>query len=167
MSTETPDPELTALAAKLAALQPAARRLDRDQLLFRAGQASVRRWHWLWPATSAGLALLASAMGLLAFRPTAPQVIEHVVVVRPEPAPAPPSATDEGPTSSDREIPLASGERERRFEPLSCYELEQVVSRWGVNGLPESSGARGGPDSEPQHPLGPSSTAEFLETLTR
>jgi hypothetical protein len=165
MSPETPDPELTALAARLAALQPATGRLDRDRLLFRAGQAWARRRHWLWPATSAGLALLASVLGLLAFWPRPPQPIERIVI-RPDPAPVASSAADEEPTSSHQEVPLASERRDCRFEPLSCYQLEQVVSRWGVNGLPQLSAAGGGPDPGPQPLLAPSSTTEFLETLT-
>jgi len=49
MSESTSDPKLAALEKSLTALVPVPGRIDRDQLLFRAGQASVRTRFWLWP----------------------------------------------------------------------------------------------------------------------
>lgn len=166
MSTETPDPELTALAANLAALKPAAGRLDRDQLMYRAGHASSGRRHWLWPGATAVLAVLAAALGLLALWPRPPQRIEYIVVVRPEPVPPVAAAAGQEPTIAEQEVPLASEERERRLDPLSCYQLERLVSRWGVKALPQLSAAGAGPAATSEQLLSPGSTTQFLETLT-
>ena len=75
----------------LGSLEPARSRIDRDLVMFRAGQASVRPSRMgrrAWNAIAASLALVALGEGvLLAHRPP-PQVVEEVVVVR-EPAPGP------------------------------------------------------------------------------
>src|SRR5271157_3559894 len=83
--------DLSELEAALAALVPRADRLNRDRLMFLAGQASVeakisqsqaigqRSAGWAWPAafvTMTGIA--ASLLVVLAIRP-APQVTERVV----------------------------------------------------------------------------------------
>lgn len=61
------------LEAALATLSPAAA-IDRDRLMFRAGQASVRSGRRLWQATAAALmvALVASVSIRLTPRPSAP-----------------------------------------------------------------------------------------------
>jgi hypothetical protein len=91
MSQNPIDPELNAIAARLGSLEPARSRIDRDLVMFRAGQASVRPSRWrrgAWNSIAASLALVALGEGvLLAHRPP-PQVVKEVVVVR-EPAPAP------------------------------------------------------------------------------
>ena len=43
------DPDLTALAARLAGLTPAAPALDRDRLFFAAGRRAAGRRAWAWP----------------------------------------------------------------------------------------------------------------------
>src|SRR5262245_28318706 len=90
MSQEPNDPDLNAIAASLGSLEPARTRIERDLVMFRAGQASVRpsrlrRRHW--NVIAASFALLALGEGvLLAHRPP-PQVVKEVVVIR-EPAAA-------------------------------------------------------------------------------
>jgi hypothetical protein len=89
MSESTSDPKLAALEKSLAALIPVPGRIDRDQLLFRAGQASVRSRPWLWPAATALSIVVAGSFGtVLALRP-APATVERVVY-----APAPQSDPD-------------------------------------------------------------------------
>jgi hypothetical protein len=93
MSQNPNDPELNAIASRLGSLEPARSRIDRDLVMFRAGQASVRPPRWrrrAWNGIAASLALVALGEGvLLAHRPP-PQIVKDVVVVR-EPAPAPPA----------------------------------------------------------------------------
>lgn len=82
--------ELKAVEAELATLRPRAR-LDRDRLVFLAGQASVRapaagRWAkaagWAWPTAFAGMtATAATLLVMLLVRPE-PQVVERVRIVR-------------------------------------------------------------------------------------
>jgi hypothetical protein len=70
MSHEAPDPQLAALEAALKTLTPLPGRIERDRLMFQAGQASVARRPWLWPGTTAVMTLLAAVFaGLLLHRP--------------------------------------------------------------------------------------------------
>ncbi|HVX12014.1 MAG TPA: hypothetical protein VHC22_12595 [Pirellulales bacterium] len=92
------DGSLRRFEAELSALAPRAVQLDRDRLMFLAGQASAgtpadgylsRRW--IWPVSfSAMSALAASLLVLLILRP-APQVVERIVRVPVEAAPQVPS----------------------------------------------------------------------------
>jgi hypothetical protein len=135
MPGETDNPQLANLAAALASLAPSAGRFDRDQLLYRAGQASVRRPRWPWPAATATLAALAVGLGIVAYHHREPLTIDRIVYVPLEqpasPSPIPRSersALTAGSAHSDTDSPPSS--------PLSFYRLEQVASRWGVDGLP-------------------------------
>ncbi len=89
-----PDASLRRFEAELSALAPRAVRLDRDRLMFLAGQAAAgapadaqppRRW--IWPVSfSAMSAVAASLLVLLILRP-APQIVERIVRVPVEAAP--------------------------------------------------------------------------------
>ncbi|MCI0459300.1 MAG: hypothetical protein L0Z62_20315 [Gemmataceae bacterium] len=132
---------LTGLESVLKGLAPAAPRLDRDALLFRAGQASVPRPGRLWPCATCLLALVAGGLGLaLAVRPEAP-VRERVVFIT-MPAPEPPGKPDplRGLTPPARQAPVTapsfggSAEQGR----LGYHALSRLVLRWGIEGLPRS-----------------------------
>ena len=62
--SELHDPTLTALEAALAGLAPASGTVDRDAVLFRAGQAAAQRG-WLWPALASLSTAAALVFGLL------------------------------------------------------------------------------------------------------
>jgi hypothetical protein len=138
MSQNPIDPELNAIAASLGSLEPACIRIDRDLVMFRAGQASMRPSRWrrrARNAIAASLALVALGEGvLLAHRPP-PQVVKEVVVVR-EPAPAPvvppvEQSVAEMPVSLPSESPLSLGQ--------TAYERQVAqVMRYGLDGLPAS-----------------------------
>jgi hypothetical protein len=135
MPEETYDPELATVESALASLAPSAGRLDRDQLLFRAGQASARQLRWPWPVASALLAALAIGLGVIAFWRSEPQRGERIVYVQVEPpasssrvVPGDSSAVSAGSETSVTDSPPSS--------PISYYRLEQVALRWGVEGLP-------------------------------
>src|SRR5947209_5042575 len=99
MSHEPHDPHLTAVEAALAALAPASR-LDRDQLLFRAGQASVPRPGWRWPAATGVMTVATLALALAWMLRPSPPVVEHVVtVVVHEPSPSEPTPSSPGPVA--------------------------------------------------------------------
>jgi hypothetical protein len=93
MSSEHEKNELNAVEQTLASFSAAPPRLDRDRLMFLAGQASanlpvaggpwsaVGRNHWLLPASSATLAATSLALAIALFARPAPQpqvVIRHV-----------------------------------------------------------------------------------------
>jgi hypothetical protein len=139
MSESTSDPKLAALEKSLAALVPVPGRIDRDQLLFRAGQASVRSRSWVWPTTTALLTVVAAVLGtVLALRP-APAPVERVVYV---PVPQSPAPT-ETPTAQvvvsapnarlDSTIEDAGSLWANSAEYIR--ERNQAI-RWGVEALP-------------------------------
>ncbi len=130
MSGPTPEPagrpELSELEAVLRDLAPRPAQLDRDAVLFRAGQSAGRRG-WFWPAATAistGTALVLAIA--LACRP-GPAVVERVVYLPAEP-PAP--VVEEADTS----VPPAA----RSSEGLAPYRrLEDHLFRQGLEGLGE------------------------------
>jgi hypothetical protein len=133
------DSELSAIETAVGSLVPAPSRIDRDLVMFRAGQAAAHprsksRRALIASAASLGLIALAEAF-LLAYRP-APRVVERVVVVR-EPASSPVeafparaiAATVTAPASSPSDGVLALGR--------TAYErLAEQVLRYGLDGLP-------------------------------
>lgn len=145
-----PDPEMNAIEAALRSLAPSPSRLDRDALMFRAGQAAPRPSHarWLWPMIAACLALIATGeAALLAVRPE-PRVIERLVVIH-EPAPAPIEPAPSMAQDSEKLAPVvilrqSSGEERHTLNadlpwPLepSYAQLRNRVLRFGIDALPE------------------------------
>jgi len=80
-------PELKAVEAELAGLCPRDDRLDRERLVFLAGQASLAgrpgpRAAWAWPASLAGMtAVAATLLAMLLARPE-PAVVERIRIVK-------------------------------------------------------------------------------------
>jgi hypothetical protein len=75
-----PSPELQAIEAEWSRLRPRADRIDRDRLMFLAGQASVagrvdqlrpaRLATWFWPTSCAGMTTVAAVLfAILVLRP--------------------------------------------------------------------------------------------------
>jgi hypothetical protein len=125
MSEAAHNPEMKAVEAALAALAPRAERLDRDQVMYRAGQAAARPG-WTWPvAASLSLVALALLAGYDLSKPT-PQAVERVVYVRvPEPVYASPDAGLSG-----QQISAESG---------AYLHLRDRVLSYGVDALPAPS----------------------------
>lgn len=143
MSNEpvSPDPELRAIEDALGSLAPAKGRLDRDRVMFRAGQASSparTSGRGVWKAVAASCAIVALGEGaLLAHRP-APAVIEKIVVVRELAAPStiPPRATADVPSPAPRVA--ASDEVSFSLGRTEYERLAGQVLRYGLDGLPAS-----------------------------
>jgi hypothetical protein len=80
-------PDLKALEAKIAALRPRTDRLDRDRLVFLAGQASTRGVapisyaRWGWPVSFSAMTALAASLLLMLITRPEPRVVERVVRV--------------------------------------------------------------------------------------
>jgi hypothetical protein len=131
------DPELTALEGALGGLVPAASRISRDQLMFRAGAASVaaagraRSPFRPWPVLAASLAVLALGEGvLLARRP----VVERVVVVR---APLPPAVASAVVADSAPDARPAPPPGPAIGPPRTpAGRLEWQLARYGLDALP-------------------------------
>jgi hypothetical protein len=92
-------PELQAIEAEWARLRPRTDRIDRDRLMFLAGQASVaeqaelprssRLRVWFWPTSFAGMTAVAAVLFAMVFMRPEPQLVERIVYA------APGSAADE------------------------------------------------------------------------
>jgi len=143
MSEPTSDPKLAALEKSLAALVPAPGRIDRDQLLFRAGQASVRSRPrgWLWPSASVFLAILIAGLGTALAMRSAPPVQERIVYVpAPEPRdPALASTPANSPSTISRaqDRPVEDWREAWIGSAGYLYDRDQAI-RWGVDALPSS-----------------------------
>jgi hypothetical protein len=156
------DPELSPIESALGSLVPARSRIDRDRVMFLAGQAAARpstsgRRAWLSIAASLLLIALGEA-ALLARRPP-PRVVERVVVVH-EPATAP---VDPGAERAVAQAPASRPTESPRSLGHTPYErLAGQVLRYGLDGLPASpSAAR--TDSRP----GPASSGQLLQEEIR
>jgi hypothetical protein len=148
MSPETHDPELTSLAASLAKLAPSAGRLDRDQLLFRAGQTSAGQRGWLWPGIAALLAVAAGVVGLSDLLRSAPQHVQCVIYHRVEPPASP--AQHLADRQADPWYPAASTPDQTDDPPAeqNYLRLQRLVCAFGADALPNppaasSSGSHG------------------------
>ncbi|MDR3639667.1 MAG: hypothetical protein P4L84_38055 [Isosphaeraceae bacterium] len=133
-----PDPELSALENALGALAPAKSRIDRDRVMFLAGQAAARppilgRRAWMAIAASLGIVALGEA-GLLALH-TAPKTLEKIVVVR-EPAIVPPSPQINVPRPES--LPADSADGATSLGRTAYERLAGQVLRYGLDGLPAS-----------------------------
>ena len=150
-SEEELPPELKAMEAELSALRPRDDRLDRERLVFLAGQASAmgRRLpgraamgRWAWPGAFAGMTAVAAGLLLaLVLRP-GPEVVERFRIVRVPVEMASPTGDADSP----------SAPRRRVFEPQPAAGL------W-------ASPRTGTPPRPDWERFG--SRAEYLQTLDR
>jgi hypothetical protein len=148
----TVDSELRAIEEALGSLVAARSRIDRDLIMFRAGQAAVQRSPrsrraWIASAASLGVIALAEAFAL-AHRPP-PRIVERVVVVReparPEVEASPERTVAPAPPASEA---WSSGDVLALWR--TPYErLAEQVLRYGLDGLPAPP-ATAWTGSEPQ-----------------
>ena len=116
----------------LSSLQPAAVDLDRDQLMYRAGQSSARRQNFAWPAFAALLAVMLGAS--LFYRPPAQN--ERIVYVR-------------QPANPDNVYSALILETEHPTRSAQYILLRDKILDQGIQALPESGGSIGKNDDEP------------------
>ena len=132
-----PDPELTEIEAALGALAPSRSRLDRDRLMFRAGQAARRppTVRWAWPSIAAALAIVALGEAVALRQRPGPRDFEGLPVAQQpvapnpkEPAPAPVVILVQTPMEPGPAVaPMLMG-----------YEqLRSQILRLGIDSLPE------------------------------
>jgi hypothetical protein len=140
MSEPRLDDNLGQLEAALKALAPVPARLQRDLVLFRAGQISARRLAWAWPGAAALLAVVAASLGmLLLVRPGPSASPRPIVVVLPQPdpgpKPGPPVTVDPPVTAAPGSQGLANNLTFGRL-PDGYLRLREEMLRWGVDALP-------------------------------
>jgi hypothetical protein len=131
MFQERLNPELAAVEAALASLVPKASGVDRDRLMFLAGQAAARprRGAWLWPCATAASLLLAAALGITIVVHGGPRTLERIVYV-----PVQPQAASEW---------SATVAFDRSPEPMRAdyLRLRRTVLDRGVEAISESPAA--------------------------
>jgi hypothetical protein len=139
MSESTSDPKLIALEKSLSALVPAPGRIDRDQLFFRAGQASMKSRRWLWPSATALVAIVAVGLGTALMLRPAPRVIERVVFISPESqAPASDSTGSASLPNATAMQNKTESSRELWASSAGYVQQRDQAIRWGVEALPPS-----------------------------
>jgi hypothetical protein len=136
MSESVPELNLAALEAALGSLSPVPGRIDRDRLLFQAGQRTMHRRQWLWPGATAALALVSLTLGGERLIRPQPGAVEHVVYVRVEVPAAHETVAALPRTPIEAEV-AAAEEAGAGPGGTSYLKLEQQVLRWGLDALPE------------------------------
>jgi hypothetical protein len=129
--------KLSDLEKLLAALPPRPSTLDRDHLLFRAGQASMRR-SWAWPLAAVAMSTAAGCLAMiLVLRPLPEPVVQivHVQVPLPVPAPHPAEAQPNPPQAA----PAPGYLLDAPAPTMSYLRLRQQALRFGVESLPEAA----------------------------
>jgi hypothetical protein len=139
--------ELVGIEAALASLAPVESMVDRDRLMYRAGQDSATVAHprlvWngasrLWSIVSAASVLAAITFGMLYFRSTTNRVetrIVYVEVEKPKSADAAKKLWYDLPASKVAEnepAPSAFGNN-----GMNYLALTQIIAAHGVEGIPE------------------------------
>jgi len=123
------------MESALGRLRPAAPPIDRDGLMFRAGQASMRKRGYAWQGLAAGLAV---CLGMsLAFRPAVRGTQDLAM--------APQSAE---PTQAGWQFPTPPADSESAPSPRGGYlHLRDMVLAGGIDALPNPAYA--GPAERP------------------
>ena len=123
--------DLSQLEKLLTRLEPKPSRLDRDALLYRAGQASLRG-RWLWPLAALTASIVAACLAaVLVLRP-APE-IRTVRVEVPVPTVTVEHERVEAPAAS-----APSAAPEPLSPTLSYWRLQQQALLFGAESLPRS-----------------------------
>jgi hypothetical protein len=138
MSSEVHNSDLEQVAGGLASLKPVASRINRDRLLFRAGQVTAERWQRLWIGLSATLALSTSGLAAVVVARPGPELVERIVYVNVEPTLLPAESTGERPVIDETVTRPAVADMPGP-SVHTCFQLEQLVLRSGVDALPAVS----------------------------
>ena len=137
MSRHQPEKDVKELEAALVALVPAAPAIDRDRLMFRAGQASARSQPRLWQVSTAALALVSAGLvTTLVLRP-APEPIVKLMRV--------PQIVDPSPEANEAPTPVeftSAPSYEPEVPRQAAYlRMARDVLRWGLDGLGQAPAA--------------------------
>jgi hypothetical protein len=122
----------------LASLPPRPAALDRDRLLFRAGQASMRR-NRLWPTATFVMSVTSACLAFLLVARPMPQTEVRIVRVQiPVPAPSSQATTDQT-IAADAQPNTSFGQASESIAPaMSYWQMQRQAIRFGVEGLPSN-----------------------------
>ncbi len=146
MSDQYDDREMIDLENALSSLSPAPSGIDRDGLMFQAGQSSARRRGRIWPLGAAALAGAAIVLGAALVARPAPTVTERVVYVPIERPRTPPyvSAARGAGTGGPEQAPV-----------MDYFALRAKVLAEGLDALPEPQTSRRPREPESLEDLAP------------
>jgi hypothetical protein len=142
MPEHIPERILRELEAALGSLRPLAAEINRDQLMFRAGQRSQpRRWFWPLATTLMTAATIVLAL-VLAAQPGAQPAERVVYVPVKQVAPSPPPESDvPSPPVESEVFTSTETEPEAGAGAANYYSQQRQVMRWGLEGLPKAPAA--------------------------
>lgn len=134
--SEHDEHDLSKLEHLLAGLRPSAAGLDRDRLMFQAGQTAHGPRRMLWPAATRLAAAVAVCLGLVVLLRPEPAATVQVVYVDRE-------IRVQVPSQPESPAPLPPPEREGPASPaaaanLSYWQLHELAVRHGVDALPDA-----------------------------
>jgi hypothetical protein len=130
------DPDLNHLGRELRGLAPRPCPIDRDAVMFRAGQSSVPR-NWLWPVLTAVATCAAVTFGAaLLVEPAAEGRFFHSY----PPAPATTYNPSWTPSTPEGDVPgwepTAADEEPWPTPDTNYFHTQNNVLRWGLDGVP-------------------------------
>jgi hypothetical protein len=133
------------LERALGGLKPASPRLDRDLVMYRAGQASVKKNSLFWPVISGALSVLLGVSWMVQFQSQA-RILKYSDLREAKPI-TPKAYAVESSANSTLRIAEAREPMSDRNSPGTAYlELRNRVLKRGLDGLPgERTGGELGP----------------------
>jgi hypothetical protein len=141
MAESNRDADLNALGKDLQGLMPRACPINRDAVMFRAGQASVP-WNWKWPfATALSSCVAVTFAAALLLQPALPSPTIQPYYSGPIRGPIPPPAASWS-SNDPPGGPMTPGDvMTANEEPLptpdtAYFHAQDSLLRWGLDGLP-------------------------------
>jgi hypothetical protein len=131
MSENIDDRQLKAFEDVLASLAPRPGQIDRDRLMYCAGQRSASHRRWIWPVATFTLGVGTAVLGLASLARPVAQPIERIVYVN---APGPDAAKSDA--SSEMLHAISKDNRPPIAERDDYLRLRQQALRWGIENLP-------------------------------
>jgi hypothetical protein len=121
MSENNRDAEMSALEAALTSLAPRRAGIDRDRLMFQAGQRAARRRGWVMPSIAAVLASAVTLAGALLLHHPEPRIVRD-------------SSPLHAPSAHSRAEPEAD---ESRLQCAEGLRLRNEVLQGGLDAIPK------------------------------
>jgi hypothetical protein len=132
-------------------LAPAPGGLDRDRLMYRAGQIAAPRTTLLWPASTVVLGAAAVFLAVLLVAGWEARQFANLPVPAPTPVPRP---IEKAPLQPSRpmgpEATPVSAEDQERTSDLVHFRMQDQVMRWGLDAVPAPP-----PDTGPETQVPP------------
>jgi hypothetical protein len=140
MASNDFDPDLNHLGRELRGLTPRPCPIDRDAVMFRAGQSSVPR-NWLWPVLTALATCAAVTFGAALLVQPGPEVMyppgkPYGQQATPTWPSGPPGLPDDLPPGMAGNQPAAAEEESWPTPDTNYFHTQNNVLRWGLAGVP-------------------------------